>query len=136
MRFILLKWLDGSGLPDISGWSVADIQRHSSYMDDVNRTIEATGELVSAHELAHPQQAIVVRADGSAPEVDALPAPGRHALAAYWLIDCTDHQRATEIATIISAAPGASALPLNHPIEVRPIMSWSTPMVDALPDWF
>ncbi|HZY01886.1 MAG TPA: YciI family protein [Anaeromyxobacteraceae bacterium] len=44
-------------------------------------------------------------------------------LAGYWIVDVESPERAYEIATQASAAPGPGGAPLNMSIEVRQVMS-------------
>jgi hypothetical protein len=43
-------------------------------------------------------------------------------LAGYWVVDVETPKRAYVIAARASAAPGPGGVPLNMPIEVRPVM--------------
>ncbi|MFI7025677.1 YciI family protein [Micromonospora sp. NPDC049900] len=123
MRFIMLSWLDHDSIavPGTRNWSAEDLRTHFRYLDDLHQTLTTTGELVSSHTLAHHRRSLIVRADtgGSSAVVGSF---GARALAGYWLIDCTGPRRAIEIAALLSAAPGTSAHPLNHPIELRPVV--------------
>ena len=74
--------------------------------------------------LAAPERARVVQArpDGP-PVVTNGPFPeGREFLVGYWIVDCDSEDRATEIAALVSAAPGPGGVPLNLPVEVRQVM--------------
>jgi hypothetical protein len=44
-------------------------------------------------------------------------------LAGYWLVDVKTAERAVEIAAKASVAPGPGGVPIQQPIEVRPLMS-------------
>jgi len=60
----------------------------------------------------------------SAPAVTDGPFPeAKEFLAGYWIVDTEGPQRAYEIASRASAAPGPDGRPLNIPIEVRQVMS-------------
>ncbi|WP_141714011.1 hypothetical protein [Micromonospora inyonensis] len=47
----------------------------------------------------------------------------RWLLAGYWIVDVASPERAVEIATTTSAAPGPDGCPVNMPIEVHPVLS-------------
>jgi hypothetical protein len=65
----------------------------------------------------------VVRAgkDG-APITDGVFPESKEFLAGYWVVDVETPKRAYVIAARASAAPGPGGVPLNMPIEVRPVM--------------
>ena len=66
----------------------------------------------------------VVRAgkDGTPAITDGPFPESKEVLAGYWIIDVETPQRAFELAARASAAPGPGGVPLNMPIEVRPVM--------------
>ncbi|GIJ76591.1 Uncharacterized conserved protein [Micromonospora phaseoli] len=132
MRYILLSWLDRDSIavPGTIGWSNADLRTHFRYLDDLNQTLTTTGELVSSHTLAHHRRALVVRANAG-PASTMRRFSGPRALAGYWLIDCARPRRAIEIAALLSAAPGTSARPLNHPVELRPVVGAQPPRLSG-----
>lgn len=124
MKYMLLivanreEWSSG-----LTGWSPEDIQAMVRYMDDLNRELVASGELVEANGLAGPAHAKTVRArpdDG--PVVTDGPYPeSKEVLAGYWVVDVPTEARAIEIAARASAAPGPGGVPVNQPIEVHPV---------------
>ncbi|MFV2104713.1 YciI family protein [Micromonospora sp. LOL_024] len=134
MRYILLSWLDRDSIavPGTVGWSTADLRTHFRYLDDLNQSLTTTGELVSSHTLAHHRRALIVRADAR-PATRIVRFSGSRALAGYWLIDCARPRRAIEIAALLSAAPGTSARPLNHPVEMRPVAGAEAPRLPGRP---
>lgn len=100
-----------------------DIKAHINFMHELNRELEASGELVDAQGLASAETTKVVRAkSGGAPAVTDGPfAEAKEFLAGYWLLECESEARAIEIAARISAAPGRGGAPLNFPVELRPV---------------
>jgi hypothetical protein len=101
-----------------------DIQAHIRFMIALNAELKASGELVDAQGLTGPEQAKVVRArDGGGPPAvtDGPFAEAKEFLAGYWLLDCKSPERVYEIAARISGAPGRGGVPLNFPVEVRPV---------------
>jgi hypothetical protein len=115
----------------IHTWEPAEVKAHIQFMRDFNKKLVADGELVDAQGLAGPEDAKVVRATkAGTPEVTDGPFPeSKEFLAGYWVIDVESLDRAIEVATAISVAPGPGGVPLNLPIEVRQVMS--APSVDA-----
>ncbi len=112
---------DGQGVP---AWPKEDLQKHIVFMMGLNKDLHERGELVSAEGLSFPNQAKLVRAgkDGR-PMTDGIFPESKEFLAGFWIIDVDSPERAYAIAARISAAPGAGGIPLNMPIELRPIMS-------------
>jgi hypothetical protein len=110
------------------GWSKDDIQAHIGFMIRLNKELRESGELVSAEGLSFPDQAKLVHAgkDGT-PVTDGVFPEGKEFLAGYWIVDVDSPERAYAIAARASAAPGPGGVPINMPIEVRPVMSGPPP---------
>ena len=127
MKYILMMntMKAGHGVPE---WPQKDLQAHIAFMIQMNKDLQAAGELVSAEGLAFPDQAKVVRAgkDGT-PITDGVFPEGKEFLAGYWIVDVESPERAYQIAAKASAAPGPGGTPLNMPIEVRQVMSGPPP---------
>jgi len=117
-----------AGEAPFPGWSQDDVQRSIGYMIGLNKELRESGEFVSAEGLSFPEQAKLVRAgsDGM-PVTDGVFPESKEFLAGFWIIDVESPERAYRIAARISAAPGANGVPLNMPIEVRPIPSGPPP---------
>jgi hypothetical protein len=127
MKYILMMntMRAGRGVPQ---WAQKDRQAHIAFMIDLNKELRQSGELVSAEGLSFPDQAKLVRAgkDG-VPITDGVFPESKEFLAGYWIVDVDSPQRADAIAAQVSGAPGPGGVPLNMPIEVRPIMSGPPP---------
>ncbi|HVT41683.1 MAG TPA: YciI family protein, partial [Acidimicrobiales bacterium] len=106
-------------------------QAHVGFQQELNRQLEALGELVDAQGLAGPDGARVVVSDGtSAPLVTDGPFPeSKELLAGYRIVDVESEDRAVAIAALISAAPGQGGAPIRQRIEVRQIMGPPDPQV-------
>lgn len=129
MKYMLLMQAsERIDAPPIHTWNPADVGAHIQFMHDFNDKLVADGEFVDAQGLAGPDDAKVVRASKTgAPEVTDGPFPeSKEFLAGYWVIDVESEDRAIEIATRISLAPGPGAAPLHLPIEVRQVMAAPT----------
>jgi hypothetical protein len=115
----------GGGIP---AWPRADLQAHIAFMRALNRDLQESGEWVMAEGLAFPDQARRVRAgkDG-VPDTDGVFPESKEFLAGFWIVDVDTPERAYAIAARASAAPGPGGVPLNMPIEVRPVMSGPPP---------
>jgi hypothetical protein len=127
MKYILMMntMKAGQGVPE---WPKNDLQAHIAFMIDLNKELHKRGELVSAEGLSFPNQAKLVRAgkDGI-PITDGVFPESKEFLAGFWIIDVDSPERAYAIAARVSAAPGPRGVPLNMPLEVRPIMSGPPP---------
>jgi hypothetical protein len=115
----------GHGVPE---WPQKDLQAHIAFMMKFNKELRQSGELVAAEGLSFPDQAKIVTAgkDGM-PITDGVFLEGKEFLAGYWIVDVETPDRAYAIAAQASAAPGPGGVPLNMPIEVRPVMSGPPP---------
>jgi hypothetical protein len=127
MKYILMMntMKAGQGVPS---WPKQDLQAHVAFMRRFAQELRESGELVSAEGLAFPNQAKLVKAgkDGT-PITDGVFPESKEFLAGYWIVDVDTPERAYEIAAGASAAPGPGGVPLNMPIEVRPVMSAPPP---------
>jgi hypothetical protein len=121
---LLMQASERIDAPPIHTWDPADVGAHIQFMQDFNEKLVADGEFVDGQGLAGPEDAKVVRATKTgAPEVTDGPFPeSKEFLAGYWVIDVDSLDRAIEVATGISVAPGPGGVPLNLPIEVRQVM--------------
>lgn len=113
---------------DMTTWPPEDISAHIDFQQRLGTELADAGELVDGQGLAGPEQAKIVRHDGTAaPAVTDGPFPeSKEFLAGYWLVDVESEERAVEIAAKASAAPGRGGAPLNVPIEVRQVMAAPT----------
>src|ERR1700683_7494 len=129
MKYILMMntMRAGRGVPQ---WAQKDRQAHIAFMIGLNKELRQSGELVSAEGLSFPDQAKLVRAgkDG-VPITDGVFPESKEFLAGYWIVDVDSPERADAIAAQVSGAPGPGGVPLNMPIEVRPIMSGPPPEI-------
>ena len=124
MKYILMMNTMKANNPAFPGWSRQDIQNHIAFMKTLNTELRQAGELVTCEGLAFPDQAKVVRAGKNGePITDGVFPESKEFLAGYWIVDVDSPERAYAIAALASAAPGANGVPLNMPIEVRPVMS-------------
>jgi hypothetical protein len=127
MKYILMMntMRAGQGIPQ---WPIEDLQAHIAFMMKLASDLQQSGEFVAAEGLTFPDQAKLVRADENGmPITDGVFPESKEFLAGYWIVDVKSPERAYAIAARASAAPGAGGVPLNMPIEVRPIASAPPP---------
>jgi hypothetical protein len=124
MKYILMMHCPKTGYDTFAAWPKKDFQAHMAFMHEINKALHESGEWVSGEGLASPQQAKIVRAgkDG-VPITDGVFPESKEFLAGYWIVDVETPERADEIATRISAAPGPNGSTISIPIEVRQVMS-------------
>lgn len=82
---------------------------------DFLAAVRASGELIDCQSLADPSTSAVVRVREGAATVADGPYVKAPVLAAYYLVDCEDRDRAIELAESIPAAG-------HDAVEVRPVM--------------
>jgi len=127
MKYILMMntMKAGEGVPN---WPKKDLVAHVAFMRSFAKELRESGELVSAEGLSFPDQAKVVRAgEDGMPITDGVFPEGKEFLAGYWIVNVDTPERAYAIAARASAAPGPGGVPLNMPIEVRPVLSEPPP---------
>ena len=135
MRFMLLQnyGQTESHCPPMTEWTPEDIKAHIDFQIALNAELAERGELVDAQGLAGPDQAKFVVAPngtGGAPVVTDGPYPeSKELLAGYRMIDVESLERAIEIASQASAAPGPNGVPVRQAIEVRQVLSAPDPEV-------
>jgi hypothetical protein len=124
MKYMLMMHTGGDVSGGIESWSPEDVKRHIEFQHTFDRELVESGEMVFNEGLTFPDQARIVRSDGSGPVVTDGPFPeSKEFLIGFWIVDCDTPERAYEIAGRASAAPGAGGAPLGIPIEVRPVGS-------------
>ncbi len=122
--YLLVNHDNGVAEGNMFGWDPADVKAHMAYYEALNKELEESGELVGGEALAWPDATRIVRSDGkSAPVVTDGPyAETKEQLAGFQIVDVDSLERAIEIAARVSAVPGPGGVPIQQPIEVRPVM--------------
>lgn len=128
MRFMLLQHYapaENCGVP-MYEWRPEDVQAHIAFQQALNAELLASGELVDAQGLS--DQAKTVTNAGTTPVITDGPFPeSKELLAGYRLVDVDSLDRALEIASLASAAPGPDGVPIGDRIEVRQVMGAPVP---------
>jgi hypothetical protein len=130
VKYMLLMMTTDIGHPPITEWDPADVRAHIEFMHKFSQDLVNSGELAGGEGLAMPDEAKIVTArdEGPAAITDGPFPESKEFLAGYLIVDVDSPERALEIATGFSASPGPGGVRLNHPIEVRQVMS--APPVD------
>lgn len=108
----------------IGSWPPQEMQAHIHFLQQFNKELRASGELLGVEALTSPDTTRIVRAkQGGAPTISDGPfSESKEFLAGFWMIDVASEERAYELAARASAAPGRGGKPLNMPIELRQVM--------------
>jgi hypothetical protein len=125
MKFVVLIYSNASVDALAAARTTEEQQATNQIYWDVERELEASGELIDSKAIDESSQKFVrVNADGSV-EVDGVPAPpGGEVVTGYYLLDVLDEARAFEIG---ARFPEAKA---NHGIRVARV--WTQADFDAL----
>ncbi|CUR57172.1 conserved hypothetical protein [metagenome] len=133
-KYLLLKHYRGApaGVNDVpmDQWTPEEIDAHMQFMDDFGKKMEANGEYVDAQALA-PDGAWV-RADdaGTGHVTDGPFAETKDLIAGWYVIDVGGWDRAVELASELSLAPGKDGRPIHEWLEVRPFYGSPTSTQD------
>lgn len=123
MKYLLLMNTMRANTGGLETWSDEDANAHLAYWKALNTDLANRGEFVGVEALTGPGQAVEVRADKDGlPVTDGVFPETKEMLAGFWVVDVETPERAYAIAAHASAAPGQGGVPLNMPIEVRPVM--------------
>ena len=124
MRYMMMMHTPaGTGDYQVGTWAPEDFSAHIAFMHQFNRELTEAGEFVAAEGLAPPGQAKLVYADrNGAPVTDGPFAETKEFLAGFWIVEVDRPERAYQLASRASTAPGPGGAPLNLRIEVRQVM--------------
>jgi hypothetical protein len=103
-------------------WTEQDMRAMVAHMNGINDDLAETGELVDGQGLAAPKRTRLVSldADGRPVITDGPYGETKELLAGYWVLDCEDLDRVTEIAARVARCPVPAGAP-DHPVVIRPI---------------
>jgi hypothetical protein len=112
---------------DKPAWSAEDFAAMGAFMEDFNKRLEDSGELIETRGLSAPvhtrrirlQDGVPVVTDGPYAEIDEV-------LAGYWVVECESFDRATEIAVQLAECPAPDHVTATAVADVRPIMESRT----------
>ncbi|MEU6819142.1 YciI family protein [Streptomyces atriruber] len=114
--------MSGKPSADSPAWSEKELQAMFAYMGEINNDLAESGELIEAQGLTEPAQARFVSRDKDGRPVitDGPYGETKEVLAGYWLLECENLERVTEIALRVSACPGPEGL-VEPPVVIRPV---------------
>ncbi|QYX77584.1 YciI family protein [Streptomyces akebiae] len=104
-------------------WTQDELRAMYAYMSAINDDLTETGEMLDGQGLAEPARTRFVTADvDGKPVITDGPYPETaELLAGYWLLDCADLDRVTEIAARVAQCPGPEGL-TEYPVVIRPVL--------------
>jgi hypothetical protein len=110
MKYILLMTGTKAGVDTYLAWSKKDIDAHMAVLKSINKELTESGEFVGTEGLAGLDQAKVVRGQKAGmPVTDGIFPEAKEFLLGYWIVDVKTPERAYDIASRISVAPGPGA---------------------------
>ncbi|MFJ4776093.1 YciI family protein [Streptomyces sp. NPDC088762] len=103
-------------------WGPDEITAMVAFMSELNSELAASGELLDAQGLTAPAEArFVTGSPGREPVVTDHPYTDTDVLTAgYWLLECSDLDRVTEIAARITQCPVPEGS-AEYPVVIRPV---------------
>ncbi len=111
-----------TGKPGESRWSADDFVAMGAFMEQFNKELAESGELVETRGLTAPVHTRRIRLREGVPVITDGPfAETAEVLAGYWIVDCASFDRATEIAARLSECPGPPEVAASAYADVRPI---------------
>jgi hypothetical protein len=124
MQFKVAGWETGN----MGTWPPEDIKANIDFLNRFHAELTESGELVDHQGLGGPETITVVRArtDTASAVTDGPFPESKEFLAGFWIVDVDGPARAREIAARLSGLPGRGGAPANIPIEVRPVMAYSS----------
>ena len=116
----------GKASANSPAWSEEELQTMFAYMGAINDDLSESGELVDGQGLAEPAQArhVTLGDDGKAVITDGPYGETKELLAGYWVLECENLERVTEIADRVASCPQPAGAP-DYPVVIRPIMDGS-----------
>src|SRR5215469_7546426 len=130
MKYLILTYASQQDYDALAGkpasggtaWSPADFAALGSFMESFNRELAESGELVETRGLTEPVRARRIRLQQGVPVVTDGPyAESEEVLAGYWIVECGSAERAIEIASRLTAAPGPEHVRDRAYVDVRPV---------------
>lgn len=123
-KYLLLKHYQGSPAPlnnaPMDQWTPDEVDAHMRFMDDFGKRLEANGELVDAQALSPAGAWVSADATGATAVTDGPFPETKDLIAGWYVVDVDGWDRAVELATELSLAPGKDGQPIHEWLEVRP----------------
>ena len=105
------------------GWTPDDFAALGAFMESFNQDLAESGELVDTRGLTAPAHGRRIQLQQGVPVVTDGPyAEAEEVLAGYWIVECDSFDRATQIASRLTDAPGPEHLRSRAFADVRPLV--------------
>jgi hypothetical protein len=129
-KYLLLKHYQGGPTPVVDAgpmdkWTPEEVSAHIQFMSDFGARLEETGEFVDMQALTPEGTFVRYGGEGQPPVTDGPFAETKDLIAGWYVIDVESWDRAVQLASELSAAPGPGGKPLHEWLEVRPF--WGEP---------
>ena len=112
----------GQAVAGKPAWSPADFAAMGAFMEQFNKELAESGELVDTRGLTAPVHTRRIQLRNDVPVVTDGPyAESQEVLAGYWIVECDSFDRATEIAARLTRVPGPVQAGDREVIDIRPI---------------
>jgi hypothetical protein len=114
----------GKPAPGQPAWSAEDFAAMGAFMEQFNKDLADSGELVETRGLTAPvhTRRVTGRLREGVPVVTDGPyAETQEVLAGYWVVECDSFDRATEIAARLATIPGPDNAGDRAYADVRPL---------------
>jgi hypothetical protein len=130
MKFMILTYGSQQDYDGMAGqatakpaWTPEDFAAMGAFMEDLNRRLADSGELIETRALAAPVHTRRVRSGpDKTPVVTDGPYPETlEVLAGYWVVECESFDRATAIAAELAKCPAPEHVAATAVADVRPI---------------
>lgn len=122
----------GGAADEGAEWSPEDFAALGTFMENFNRELDSSGELVETRGLDAPVHTRRIHLKEGLPVVTDGPyAETQEVLAGYWIIECASFDRATEIAVRLSTTPGPASVRARAYADVRPIVESYAELVEG-----
>ncbi|MFJ6422704.1 YciI family protein [Streptomyces hydrogenans] len=114
--------MSGRGSAQSPAWDKESLTAMFDFMNALNKELIESGEMLDGQGLADPGETRLVSLDAEGRPVvtDGPYAETKEVLAGYWVLDCADLDRVTEIAARINRCPQPPGAP-THPVVIRRI---------------
>jgi hypothetical protein len=126
-KYLLLKHYRGApeavNCTPMDQWTQDEISAHLKYMADFAAKLEASGEFVDGQAVSPEGTFVRYDGEGRPPVTDGPFAETKDLIAGWMVIDVDSYQRALDLASELSAAPGAGGQPIHEWLELRPILA-------------
>ncbi|GAA3393202.1 YciI family protein [Streptomyces roseoviridis] len=114
--------MNGRASEQSPAWSEQELRAMFAYMNAINDDLAESGELIDAQGLVEPARTrfVTADADGRPVVTDGPYGETKEVLAGYWVLDCANLERVTEIAARVAQCPQPAGAPV-YPVVIRPV---------------